>query len=168
MVALGEGLETQFWRVGERRGAAWVSVDGAETIALRERLLPASPRLRAVTGSALGLAWAEPVDPGAPVIVTAQGLLMYLEPADVHGLIAGIARRLPGARLVFDAVPAWLAARSRAGKLVTGERVRAAAVALGPGRRGGAASPSSRRSSPSPCRLCAGSPPPAGSVGSGW
>ena len=121
VVALGEGLETQFWRVGERRGAAWVSVDGAETIALRERLLPASRRLRAVAGSALDRAWAEPVDPGAPVIVTAQGLLMYLGPADVHGLIAGIARRLPGARLVFDAVPAWLAARSQAGKLVTGE-----------------------------------------------
>ena len=34
--------------------------------------------------------------------------------------------------------------------------------------RGGGCSPSSRRSSPSPCRLCAGTPPPAGSVGSGW
>jgi hypothetical protein len=48
-------------------------------------------------------------------LLTAQGLLMYFEPDAVHGLIAACAARFGGASLVFDAVPAWLAARSRQG-----------------------------------------------------
>jgi O-methyltransferase involved in polyketide biosynthesis len=36
-VALGEGLETQFWRVNNGR-VRWVTVDVPETVAVRERL----------------------------------------------------------------------------------------------------------------------------------
>ena len=39
VVALGEGLETQFWRVGNGR-VRWVTVDLPESIALREQVLP--------------------------------------------------------------------------------------------------------------------------------
>lgn len=38
----------------------------------------------------------------------------------MHGLVAALAGRFPGAALVLDAVPAWLAARSRASGLSTG------------------------------------------------
>ena len=91
VVALGEGLETQFWRIGERRGGG-------------SRRFPAWRRWRRC------------------------------------GCREGAAR-CSGSRS-----RCW---RGRDG-------------------RGGGCSPFSRRSSPSPCRLCAGSPPPAGSVGSGW
>lgn len=43
VVALGEGLETQFWRVDNGR-VRWVSVDLPEAIAVRRRLLPEPPR----------------------------------------------------------------------------------------------------------------------------
>lgn len=42
VVCLGEGLETQYWRVDNGR-AHWLSVDLPESIALRERLLPRRP-----------------------------------------------------------------------------------------------------------------------------
>ena len=42
---------------------------------------------------------------------------MYFPAAEVHRLLSAVATRLPGAALVFDAVPEWLAARSRAGGL---------------------------------------------------
>jgi O-methyltransferase involved in polyketide biosynthesis len=112
VVALGEGLETQFWRVDDGR-VSWLGVDVPEVVALRERLLPRLPRARSVAGSVLDDAWLDEVDPSRPVLVTAQGLLMYLERAEVHRLVAGCARRLPGGRLLFDTVPAWLAARTR-------------------------------------------------------
>ena len=108
VVALGEGLETQFWRVDDGR-VRWVSVDLPETVEMRERLLPASPRRRAVARSALDLAWMDEVDAAGGVLLTAQGLLMYFEPAQVHGLIADCARRFPGTDLLFDAVPKWTA-----------------------------------------------------------
>ncbi len=114
VVALGEGLETQFWRVDDGR-IRWVTVDLPEVIDPRERLLPPSPRRRSVAGSALDPAWVDEVAAGAAegVLVTAQGLLMYLDRDEAHGLIATCARRLPGAAMVFDTVPGWLAERSR-------------------------------------------------------
>jgi O-methyltransferase involved in polyketide biosynthesis len=113
VVCLGEGLETQFWRVDNGR-VRWVTVDLAETVALRRRLLPEHPRAELVVGSATEDAWTEPVDRGRPVIVTAQGLLMYFDRADVHRTIGMIADRLPGSTLLFDAVPeTMLRARER-------------------------------------------------------
>ena len=104
VVALGEGLETQFWRVDNGR-VHWLSVDLPATLELRQRVLPAGPRQRTWAGSALDLNWAGQLDPAAPVLVTAQGLLPYFQRSEVHALIAAIAGRLPGAVLVFDAVP---------------------------------------------------------------
>jgi O-methyltransferase involved in polyketide biosynthesis len=104
VVALGEGLETQFWRVDNGR-VRWLSVDLPETLALRRQVLPDGPRQRSFAGSALELNWLDQLDPAAPVLVTAQGLLPYFKRSEVHELIAALAGRLPGSLLVFDVVP---------------------------------------------------------------
>ena len=107
VVSLGEGLETQFWRLDD--GAVrWLTVDLPEVVTLRERLLPGSPRLRAVGMSALDERWMDEVDPSAGVIITAQGLFMYLDLEDVKHLIEACGRRFPGGALIFDAIPEWL------------------------------------------------------------
>jgi O-methyltransferase involved in polyketide biosynthesis len=112
VVALGEGLETGFWRSDNGR-VRWLSVDLPEMAALRRELLPAAPNLRLLEGSALDEAWMDEVDPSRGVLLTAQGLLMYFEPEQVHGLIASVRRRFAGADLVFDAIPRWVAQRSQ-------------------------------------------------------
>ncbi len=57
------------------------------------------------------------VDDSRGLLITAQGLLMYFEPAQVQGLIARCRERFPGAELVFDAIPRWLAERSQKSQL---------------------------------------------------
>jgi O-methyltransferase involved in polyketide biosynthesis len=104
VVALGEGLETQFWRLDNGQ-VRWLTVDLPETMKLRRRLLPDGPRQSSHTGSALDLNWVDGLDPTDPILVTAQGLLPYFQRDQVHELIAGIAERLPGSLLVFDVVP---------------------------------------------------------------
>jgi O-methyltransferase involved in polyketide biosynthesis len=104
VVALGEGLETQFWRVDNGR-MGWVTVDLQPVLDLRQRVLPHESRVRSHSGSALDLGWLDELDPGTPVLVTAQGLLPYFERAQVHEVIAAVAERLPGSSLVFDVVP---------------------------------------------------------------
>lgn len=133
VVALGEGLETQFWRVDDG-SVGWVSVDLDEVIALRRELLPASPRVRTLAMSALDTRWLGEVDRDRPVLVTAQGLLMYLEPADVARLVVECARALPGRTMLFDAVPRWLSERSRRGALETREGYRVPTWRWGMGR----------------------------------
>jgi O-methyltransferase involved in polyketide biosynthesis len=110
VVALGEGLETQFWRVDDGR-CTWITVDLPEAIELREQLLPRSPRLKAIARSALDLGWIDEVDATAGVLITAQGLLMYLEPGDVRGLFDAVAARFPGQAFLFDAVARGLTGR---------------------------------------------------------
>ena len=118
VVALGEGLETQFRRVDNGR-VRWVTVDLPEAVDVRRRLLPDGPRQRTFAGSALDFRWMDEVDPSRGVLLTAQGLLMYLEPEAVAGLMAACAERFPGATLVFDAVPGWFSARTLRGEMRT-------------------------------------------------
>src|SRR5215210_3484344 len=57
VMALGEGLETQFWRVDNGR-VRWLTVDLPQIVELRRRLLPPeSPRQRMIGGSALERIW---------------------------------------------------------------------------------------------------------------
>jgi O-methyltransferase involved in polyketide biosynthesis len=115
VVSLGEGLETQFWRVDNGR-MRWLGVDLPEVAALRQRLLPDAPRHRTLSCSATDERWMDEVDASRGVLIIAQGMLMYLPLAVVHQLISGCAARFPGAELIFDAPPAWVAARTVRGR----------------------------------------------------
>ena len=87
----------------------WLTVDLPETIELRRRLLPPeSPRQRMIGASALERTWLDEVDPARGLMITAQGLLMYLEPADVHRLVG---RRSPAG----SPAPRWCWTASRPG-----------------------------------------------------
>jgi O-methyltransferase involved in polyketide biosynthesis len=105
VVALGEGLETQFWRV-DNGTVRWLTVDQLDTVDARKWLLPDGPRRRTVDCSLLRERWMDEVDPTDGLLITAQGLLMYLPLTEVEQLITRCAARFPGAAFVFDAVPA--------------------------------------------------------------
>ena len=99
----GDGLETSFTRVDNGR-IKWVAVDLPESIALRLQFLPDTPRHRNVACSALDFRWMDAVDVSRGVVVTAQGLLMYFEPAHVRELIRQCAGRFAGGWLIFDTI----------------------------------------------------------------
>jgi O-methyltransferase involved in polyketide biosynthesis len=132
VVALGEGLETQFWRVDDGR-VRWVTVELPEVVDAVGSLLPASPRRRVIAASALDPGWLDEVA-GPDVMVTAQGLLMYFERAEADALIARVAPRLPGGAMVFDTVPFWASRATTAGKMQTAEGYKAPPMPWGSGR----------------------------------
>ena len=110
VVALGDGLETQFWRVDNGQ-MKWLAVDLPQSIDLRRRFMPDSDRHRNLACSALDLRWMDELDT-PDVIITAQGLLMYFAPEEVRRLIGGCAARFPGCRMLFDVIPRWFAANT--------------------------------------------------------
>ncbi|WP_156425126.1 class I SAM-dependent methyltransferase [Mycobacterium sp. GA-1285] len=108
VVALAEGLQTSFWRLNTLLPHAefrWLTVDLPPVVDLRERLLPASPRIATLAQSALDYSWMEKVDDSEGVFITAEGLLMYLQPDEAMALIAACAARFPGGQMVFDLPP---------------------------------------------------------------
>jgi O-methyltransferase involved in polyketide biosynthesis len=118
VVALAEGLQTSFWRLnaaipnGKFR---WLTVDLPPIVDLRARLLPESPRISMCPQSALDYSWTEQVDSSQGVFITAEGLLMYLQPELALGLIAECAQRFPGAQMLFDMPVAWFSKLARRG-----------------------------------------------------
>jgi O-methyltransferase involved in polyketide biosynthesis len=118
VVALAEGLQTSFWRLdaaipnGQFR---WLTVDLDPIVDIRKRLLPASPRISARAQSALDYSWMDSVDPSDGVFITAEGLLMYLQPEQSLGLITECAKRFPGGQMIFDVPPRWFSMWTRLG-----------------------------------------------------
>jgi len=105
VVALGEGLQTSFWRLdaaGLGDEFRWLTIDLPQIIELRERLLPHSPRISTSAQSVLDFTWMDQVNPQDGVFVTAEGLLPYLQPNEALSLIRECARRFPGGQMMFD------------------------------------------------------------------
>ena len=109
VVALGEGLETAFWRVDDGV-VRWVGVDLPAAADLRRAVLPGHERRRQMDADVLDPGWTDAVDASRGVLFTAQGLLMYLGRDQVHELFTLLAGRFPGGELVFDGVPGWTSA----------------------------------------------------------
>lgn len=121
VVALGDGLDTQLWRIGDER-LRWISVDVPESIQVRRELLPPHSRATLLAGSALNSAWMDAVPSNARPLITAAGLLMYFKEADVRGLLTKIAQRFPGAEVFFDTIPPLFSQRSMKGLIKVTKR----------------------------------------------
>jgi O-methyltransferase involved in polyketide biosynthesis len=125
VVALAEGLQTSFWRLdaaipnGQFR---WLTVDLPPIVDVRTRLLPPSPRVSVCAQSALDYFWIESVDPSNGVFVTAEGLLMYLQPEQALGLIAQCAKRFPGGQMLLPGAHGGRCSRSPRSATATGAR----------------------------------------------
>ncbi len=118
VVALAEGLQTSFYRIsasGVGTDFRWLTVDFPPMIELRSQLLPPSDRVEVCAQSALDYSWMDAIDPAEGVFITAEGLLMYLEPEASMGLITECAKRFPGGRMMFDLPPALFAKQMRRG-----------------------------------------------------
>jgi len=122
VVALAEGLQTSFYRLNAEGHSPevghdfrWLTVDLPPIIALRDALLPHSGRVTVRAQSALDFSWMDHVDDSDGVFVTAEGLLMYLQPEESMALITACAQRFPGGQMMFDLPPSWFAWWARKG-----------------------------------------------------
>lgn len=102
VVQLGCGLDGRFWRVDDGQ-VEWYDLDMPPVIELRRQFFPAHDRHHPLAAPVTDLAWlaAVPAD-GRPVLVIAEGLLMYLGEPDVRRLVLALRERFPGCLLVAD------------------------------------------------------------------
>jgi len=113
-------LQTSFWRLDAIDAQFnWLTVDFEPVIDLRTRLLPKSTMISMCAQSALDYSWTERVDRSNGVFITAEGLLMYLQPDEALGLIAECAKQFPGGQMLFDLPPAWFGWFTRRGHWIS-------------------------------------------------
>lgn len=107
-VALGAGLSHYHQWLDNGRNR-WIDIDQAPVVALRERWLPAAPprRLNCAADLAAPDWWLDAGLPlnrrGDPLLLLAEGVLMYLEPGQVQRLLWLIGEHAPtGSLLLAD------------------------------------------------------------------
>jgi O-methyltransferase involved in polyketide biosynthesis len=106
-IALGAGL-SHYHQWLDNGTNTWIDLDRAPVVALRERWLPAAPRRQNRTADLARRDWWQhaglPQDRnGEPLLLLAEGVLMYLEPEQVQRLLWLIGEYAPpGSLLLAD------------------------------------------------------------------
>ena len=88
-------------------GVRWFDVDLPQVIALRRELYSESETYRMVGSSVTDPGWLDELPAGGPVLIVAEGLLMYLAPADVSELLHRLVDRFDTGELLADLLSKW-------------------------------------------------------------
>ena len=107
VVNLGEGLETQRFRIKEEK-ALWISVDLPDAMAIREQFIKPTQRHIHSPVSVLNKKWFDLVPKDKPVFITAQGLFMYFPEKEVKSIINDMLSTFKEGYLMFDTIPKWI------------------------------------------------------------
>lgn len=136
VINLGAGLDTRFFRLDNGR-ARWIDIDLPEVIDLRRRFISENERLRFLPATVLDDGWTRGLmrDPDAPVILLAEGLLMYFPEERVKSILAYFARAFPGADMLFDVVHASFVGKKISSDFLWGIDRAEEIEALAPGAR---------------------------------
>lgn len=102
VLQLGCGLDSRAFRVATPEGVRWFDVDLPQVIALRRQLYSESQTYRMVGSSVTDPGWVDELPAGGPVLIVAEGLLMYLTPADVTELLHRLVDRFDTGELLAD------------------------------------------------------------------
>lgn len=99
---LGCGLDSRFWRVDNGQ-VEWYDLDMPPVIELRQLFYPANDRYHLIPSSVTDLEWVKSVmAANRPILVVAEGLLMYLGETEVRRLLLQLQEAFPGCRLIAD------------------------------------------------------------------
>lgn len=101
---LGCGMDSRYERVAPPDDVQWYDIDQPDVIDLRKRFFSESPQRRTVPSSVTAPDLLDGIPGDRPVLVVAEGLLMYLSEPDVLALLRRITRHFPSGELVFDAM----------------------------------------------------------------
>lgn len=102
VINLGAGLSTRFSRI-DNGSIHWYEVDLPDVIALRRCFFRQTRRYRCISGSVTEPSTLERINAGRrPVMILAEGLLMYFPEADVRSLCERLPKRFPKAQMLLE------------------------------------------------------------------
>ena len=99
---LGCGLDTRVQRIDPAAQVRWYDVDLPDVIELRKQLYPDRAGYHPIGSSVTDLAWLDAIPGDTPVMVIAEGLVMYLPEKDGTALFRRITEQFPSGQIAFD------------------------------------------------------------------
>lgn len=104
---LGAGLDPRVWRIDPGPAVAWCDVDFPDVIDIREQLFPERENYRMIAASVTSPDWLSEVPADRPTMILAEGLTMYLPPAEGIELFRRLTDRFPSGVVAFDTHNRW-------------------------------------------------------------
>lgn len=99
---LGCGLDARVDRIARPPTVRWFDIDFPKVIELRRRFFSSDPSYRMLGASLTESGWLGEIPRDAPSVIVADGVLEYLDPADVAALFRRLLDHLPTGEVVFD------------------------------------------------------------------
>ena len=102
IINMGCGMDTRFFRIDNGK-VHFFDLDLPELIHFKQQFLQENERYRMIGQSVLNFSWMERVtDIKQPVLILAEGILMYLPEEDVKHLVLELQHRFPESELVCE------------------------------------------------------------------
>lgn len=111
VVNLGCGLDTRFHRL-DNASVRWFDLDVPEVIALRKHFFKETERHRFISKSAFEFSWMRQIPPHTPLLLIAEGLLMYFTASKVKLLLKTIGENFPHAEMLLEAMSPFVVKRT--------------------------------------------------------
>jgi O-methyltransferase involved in polyketide biosynthesis len=113
VVNLGAGLDTRHSRVG-REDTEWYELDLPEALELRRNFFEETPHYHFLPKSMFDESWFDDVDDkDRPVLIVAEGLIMYFSENELRPFMTRLADRFRGAEMLVEVMGPALVGRSR-------------------------------------------------------
>jgi methyltransferase (TIGR00027 family) len=104
IINLGCGLDTRFFRI-DNGSICWYDLDLPEPIRVKSQFFAETDRYKMIARSVFDEAWINDIArTDKPVLIIAEGLLMYFTEQEVKGLMNTLVASFPGAEMLFEMV----------------------------------------------------------------
>ena len=103
VVHLGAGMDSRVFRIDPPATVRWFDVDFPDVVDLRRQLYPERDDTTMVAASVTDPGWLDAVPDDRPTLVVAEGLTMYLTPAEGHELFRRVVEHFSRGEVFFDA-----------------------------------------------------------------
>lgn len=114
VINLGAGLDTRFERLKHNNIDCWYDLDVPEAIELRRQFFTESDRNHFIAKSVLDFSWLDDINTtGKPVLIIAEGLLMYFTEDELKPLFKQLVTFLSGSEMLFEMLAPLLVGKSK-------------------------------------------------------
>lgn len=112
IINIGAGMDTRYFRLNNGK-IRWYDLDLEEPIRFRNHFFKESINYKMISKSVFNSSWINDIDAADyPVLIIAEGILMYFEESSVRDLMGGLAKAFPGAEMLLEIMTPTLVEQS--------------------------------------------------------
>ena len=118
IINIGCGLDTRFSRLDNGK-IRWYDLDLPEPIRIRKQFFDETDRYKMIGQSVFDYSWIDDIKiSNEPVLIIAEGILMYFNEQEVKGLINKLVTAFKGAEMLLETIPLSLVKQSKNQNLI--------------------------------------------------